>query len=235
MVDMSVAGAPALKRQFYIGVSLLMALIAVTGFWATYFGPLVQGSIDQPLLIHVHAAVFTGWLVLFLVQSALAATGHVLWHLQLGRIGIWYGVLLVLVGLYTGVSRSADLVAAGAPGTGLLWAATADMAFFAVFFAAAVAYRRKHRIHKRLMIVAATALLIAAVARMPFLPPGNLRLLVWTSPILAAIAHDVYRERRVHPVYLLGLAGVMIRRNSTFLNQTESWADFTAWVTGWML
>ena len=55
------------RRPFFIGASLLMALIAVVGFWPTYFGPLVTGRIAQPLLIHVHATVFTGWLVLFLV------------------------------------------------------------------------------------------------------------------------------------------------------------------------
>jgi hypothetical protein len=71
-----------LRRCFYIGISLLIGLTAVAGFWATYFGPLVRGTIEQPLLIHVHATVFVGWLVLFLAQAALVATGHVSWHLD---------------------------------------------------------------------------------------------------------------------------------------------------------
>src|SRR5688572_1053433 len=79
------------RRPFYIGASLLMGLIAVVGFWPTYFGPLVKGTIAQPLLIHIHATVFTGWLVLFLTQAVLAATKQVTWHLRLGKIGIGYG------------------------------------------------------------------------------------------------------------------------------------------------
>ena len=51
------------RRPFYFGVSLLMGLIAIVGFWPTYFGPLVLGTIRQPLLIHLHATVFAGWLV----------------------------------------------------------------------------------------------------------------------------------------------------------------------------
>ena len=84
------------RRPFYIGVSLLMGLIAVVGFWPTYFGPLVLGTLAQPLLIHLHAIVITGWLVLFLTQVVLAATGRVAWHLRLGRIGIGYGVLVII-------------------------------------------------------------------------------------------------------------------------------------------
>jgi hypothetical protein len=43
------------RRPFYIGASLLMGLIAVVGFWPTYFGPLVTGTIAQPLLLQFHA------------------------------------------------------------------------------------------------------------------------------------------------------------------------------------
>src|SRR5258705_11333931 len=96
------------RRPFYIGVSLLMGLIAIVGFWPTYFGPLVLGTISQPLLIHLHATVFSGWLVLFLTQVALAASGRVEWHMRQGRIGLRYCVLGVIVGLLTGINRGAD-------------------------------------------------------------------------------------------------------------------------------
>ena len=55
------------RRPFYIGTSVLMGLMAVVGFWPTYFGPLVRGTLSQPLLIHVHTVVFVGWLALFLI------------------------------------------------------------------------------------------------------------------------------------------------------------------------
>jgi len=129
------------RRPFYIGVSLLMGLIAIVGFWPTYFGPLVFGTISQPLLIHLHATVFSGWLVLFLAQVALAASGRVEWHMRLGRIGIGYGVLVVIVGLLTGISRAAHRVELGLDGERLLFVAVADMTVFSTFFAAAIAFR----------------------------------------------------------------------------------------------
>src|SRR3954469_11959105 len=100
------------RRPLYMALSILIALIAVAGFWPTYFGPLVLGTLVQPLLIHVHAVVFTGWLVLFFFQAYFAATKRIQLHLALGKAGIWYGVLLIIVGLTTGVIRSAARVPA---------------------------------------------------------------------------------------------------------------------------
>ena len=88
-----------------------------------------------------------------------------------------------------------------------------DMLVFAPVFAAAVYYRRKPELHKRLMVVATTSLLIAAAGRMQFLgEPRNLLLLhlIWTAPILLAMAHDFWRQRRVHPVYVLGLVVLVL-------------------------
>jgi hypothetical protein len=218
------------RRPFYIGVTLLMGLIAVVGFWPTYFGPLVLGTIRQPLLIHLHATIFTGWLLLFLTQVLLAATGRVAWHLRLGRIGIGYGVVVVIVGLLTAINRSADRVRAGAAGGRLLFVSVADMAVFSIFFVAAIVLRRKPQVHKRLMLVAATALLVAAASRMTFLP-FVLRQAIWVSPILLAMVYDFRVQRTVHRVYLLGLVALLVRAVSPqFIVDTDAWSAVTHWV-----
>jgi hypothetical protein len=223
------------RRPFYIGASLLMGLIAVVGFWPTYFGPLVTGTIAQPLLIHVHATVFTGWLVLFLAQAVLAATKRVAWHLRLGRIGIGYGALLVVVGLITGALRSSRLPLGG-QAEDLLFAAVSDMVVFSTFFAAAIVYRRKPQVHKRLMMVAANMLLIAAVSRMTFIPPPPagipLFLAIWFLPLLSAIGYDWWSQRRFHPVYVVGLGAFMIRILAIAIHKTETWGAITRAVVG---
>ena len=58
------------------GSPLLAIAIAAVGFWPTYFGPLVAGTAEKTPIIHLHAAVYVGWLALFLTQAALAATGR---------------------------------------------------------------------------------------------------------------------------------------------------------------
>ena len=223
------------RRRFYVGASLLMGLIAVGGFWPTYFGPLVTGTIAQPLLIHIHATVFTGWLVLFLTQAVLAATKQVQWHLRLGKIGIGYGVLLVVVGLTTGVLRSSKLPLGG-QAEDLLFAATADMVVFSSFFAAAIVYRRRPQVHKRLMMVAANMLLIAAVARMKFIPPPPaglpLFLAIWFLPLISAMAYDWRSQRRIHTVYFIGLGAFVIRILAIAIHDTEAWGSLTRAIVG---
>ena len=216
-------------------------MIAGVGFWPTYFGPLVAGTVDRVPVIHFHATVYVGWLAIFLTQAALAATGRVAAHMKLGRFAIGYGVLVIAVGLITTFARFAVRVRAGegvAAQTQLL-GPLLDMLVFAPVFAAAVYYRRKPELHKRLMVVATTSLLIAAVTRMPFLGEPRSQLLlhaIWVAPILLAMAHDFWRHRRIHLVYVLGLVvlvleGPLVRAPARV---SETWQNMAGWLATWV-
>jgi len=218
-------------RRFYIGISLLAVLIAAMGFWPTYFGPLLAGAADHPTVIHVHAAIFSGWLALFAAQAVLAAGGQIALHRKVGEVGIWYGVLIILVGLTTAFSQFADRVQAGSleEAQTRLLAPFTDMIVFPIFFGAAVYFRRKPEIHKRLMLVATTTLLVAASLRMGFLP-RPMRLLVWFSPILLGMAYDLIKRRSIHPVYIIGLAALYVLSLRGALVETDAWLAFSGWL-----
>ena len=231
----------AARRWLYVALAVLATAIAAVGFWPTYFGPLVAGTVDKTEIIHFHAVVYVGWLALFLTQATLAATGRVAAHIKLGRFAIGYGVLVIVIGLITAFARFAVRVHAGeaAAAQAQLLGPLLDMLVFAPLFAAAIYYRRTPELHKRLMIVATTALLIAAVTRMPVLgsPPNRLLLhLIWTAPILLAMAHDFWRQRKVHPIYVLGLVvlvleGPLVRAPA---RQSQLWADASRWLVTWV-
>src|SRR5262245_4461081 len=55
---------------FYFFMSLLIAVVVVYGFSQTIDMNLIHPAIPRPFLLYVHAAVFTGWLLFFLLQSA---------------------------------------------------------------------------------------------------------------------------------------------------------------------
>jgi len=229
-------------RRLYVGLAVFAAVIAAVGFWPTYFGPLVAGTLDEIPIIHFHAAVYVGWLAIFITQAVLAATGRVAAHMKLGRFAIGYGVLVIVVGLLTAFARFSVRVRAGeaVAAQAQLLGPLLDMLVFAPLFAAAIYYRRKPELHKRLMIVATTSLLIAAVGRMPFLgaPPDRLLLhLIWTAPILLAMAHDFWRQRRVHPVYVLGL--VVLVLEGPFVRGparvSEAWQSMAGWLATWVV
>ena len=118
----------------------------------------------------------------------------------------------------------------GGQAEGLLYVAFVDMLVFASLFAAAIRFRRRPGLHKRLMTSAATALLVAAAGRMSFLPapPGGLAVmfLVWSSPLLLAVMYDWRDSRGVHPVYITGFVVFAFRVWSEPLALTSPWTAF---------
>ena len=97
-----------------------------------------------------------------------------------------------------------------------------DMVLFAGFFGAAVAYRRTPEIHKRLILAATVALAFAAVARMSFKSP-LVFLLIWLSPLFAAMAFDMFTRRRVHPVHVVNVAVLTAAFLRIFFMESEGW------------
>ncbi|MBC8025914.1 MAG: hypothetical protein H7Y89_07980 [Steroidobacteraceae bacterium] len=229
--------APVLlpQRRIFVPLALFIALIAFVGFWPTYFGRVLAGTVSAPLIIHIHAAVFVLWLALFITQAVLAATGRRALHIKLGPWVMAYGLFLIAVALLTTVAVFHQRVADGhfADATRRLFAPLRDMLVFAPFLAAGWIYRHKPEIHKRIMVAATTILLIAAVVRLAFLgrpAPMPQFLLVWLAPVYLAMAWDWYSRRIVHPVYVIAVAVMVSMRLMLPLRDTDAWLAFATWL-----
>jgi hypothetical protein len=187
----------------------------------------------------VHAAVYVGWLALLIAQTVLAARGDIAAHRRVGKFGIGYGALVWILGLVVSVAMPVFNVRSGLwpmeRGEQFLAVPLGDMALFGAFFGAAIAYRRKPEIHKRLIVLAAVAVMFAAVGRAltnvsvllggAEAPLGGVpaRLLLWYSPVLVAIVYDLVARRRVHPVYLIGVAAMAVAFLRVPYSQTDQW------------
>jgi len=225
---MSSASFPSISRpRFYVSLAAFMSLIVLAGFWPTYFGQILKGIPDRPWVVHLHGLVFTGWMVLLIAQVILAATGRTQTHRALGSIGIAYGFLVLALGLVISIAAPVLHVKAGEQtidaAAGFMIIPLGDMALFATFFIPAVIYRRQPEIHKRLILLATTALLFAAAGRMSASITVPVSVLVWFSPILIGMAYDKWTRRKVHPVYFLGMAILAIGFTRIFLTGTEAW------------
>lgn len=216
-------------RLFYVGLVLFMIIIVLTGFWPSYFGRVFRGIVDEwPWVIHMHAATFIGFMGLLLTQALLVATGRTRLHKKLGTVGIGYGILVIFIGLV--VSFALPLHHLNVDdwemdqAAGLLLTGWCDMALFAVLFGTAIAYRRRPETHKRLILLAAVAIILPAASRLVFAlfgPQVLIFLLVWWSPVLLGIGYDLLTRRRIHPAYLVGALILLLRVAARFLITTS--------------
>jgi hypothetical protein len=196
------AAAVARTRRAYFGIALLIASIVAWGFWKTYYSRPFARS-DLPSIVHLHAAVFSAWVLILVAQAAVVARGHVRMHRQIGTVALAYGALVFAVGLVVSVGAPALRVRAGqfpieVGGVVVLYNLM-DMLLFGAFLTLAFAYRNRPELHKRWIIASTAALCGAAIGRV--LPGSTPQyLLLWLSPILAMVVVDLAVHRRVHVV-----------------------------------
>lgn len=220
------------KSPFFTLLGLALLILAIAGFWPQYFSA-VTGRAPEPStqfwLIHFHAALFTGWMLVYIGQGALVLTGQTRRHLRLGPSLAAYGFITAAVGTYAafvlahrlGVRRN-DFDAAAE----FIFYPLLDMVFFAGFLAAAVVWRKRPDLHKRAMLVATFSIAVVGVGRLI----GRLPLesaFVWQPlnllPLLAVIAHDLVVARRIYAVMAVGLALHLLRLNGELFTMTEAW------------
>jgi len=194
--------------------------------------------------------VSVGWLLLFFAQTTLAATSRVTTHRRVGVVGavlsvavVVLGALVVMAQARRGFDLSGDIARLPLPAGVDGLSATVALLFFPVQFGvlvgAALWYRHRPRIHKRLM-------LFAALAGITPTPVAHL-IGHWVGPQpwadalfpLSAIffvsliaVHERVTEGRVHPVTLwLGILVVVMERVVTLgVQRTEAWRSFAQWL-----
>jgi MFS family permease len=220
-----VISAQRRSHQFYVGLTLFLIATVVIGFWPSYFGTLLSGGVARPFVMHLHGAIFTGWMALLFLQVGLAASGRVRTHRRVGKFGIGYGALVWIMGVIATFAAPVIHVQAGEWGVdqaaGFLILPIGDMVLFGGFFGAAVKYRHKPEIHKRLIVAATVALAFAAVARMNLALP--IFFLIWMVPMVALAAFDFLSTRKVHAVTALSIAVMAIAFPRVLLVESERW------------
>jgi hypothetical protein len=229
-------------RIFYSSMAIGMALTVLIGFGPTYYTKLfghvpmstLSGGPMTPL-VHIHGVLFTAWVLLFIVQTALVARHRVSAHRRIGIAGALLAASMVVVGTLTALKMAAR---GSAPGgidpLSFSMVPLSDMFFFAVFVGAALSLRANREAHKRLMLLAYVSIVVAAVARLPgVLPLGPFAFFgLAFVVILVGIIYDIVSRHRVHPVYIWG-GGVLALSVPLRLavSRTDVWKSFAQSLT----
>jgi hypothetical protein len=179
--------ASARKRAddiFFTTMSVIMLAIVFLGFASSYFLRGAAFSHLPSLLVHLHGAVFSSWIILFVIQSSLVSAGNVRLHRKLGIVGAVIAGLMVVLGVLTPfgtLRRGAQLPSIFTPASFLI-GNVLGILFFGAFVAVAVWKRNNRVVHKRLMLIANVMLMSPALSRMAFPVMEHPRM---TFPVMA--------------------------------------------------
>jgi hypothetical protein len=232
----------AFDRVFYSGMAIAMAVTAFIGFAPTYYlrafsgaPPTVTGATTLSALAQLHGALFTGWVLLFIVQTALVASDKTRVHRRLGIAGAVLAAAMVIVGSATAIAAAARGAAPpGVDALAFLSIPLFDMLLFGTFVGAALWNRRRREAHKRLMLLAYISIITAAIARFPgVLPYGPLAFFGLAFIYLViAVTYDAVSRGRVHPTYIWGgtllVLSVPVR---LMISGTAAWTGIARFLT----
>ena len=200
-------------RVFYSTMALVMALTVFVGFARTYYlKPILHTPVNPrqgPLtpLAHVHAFLFTSWVLLVIAQTTLIAQRRVSVHRRLGIAGAVLAAVMVVVGALTLLKTAArGVMPHGLTLPLFVMGPLSNVLFFGVFVVLALRMRKNREAHKRLMLLAYMCILGAAIGRIPgVLAIGPAAPIAFTFVfLLIGIVYDLLTRHSIHPAYKWG-------------------------------
>ncbi len=82
--------------RFFLIAAVVMTLVIFSGFSLQL--AMGRSSFASPLLVHAHALVFMGWVLLFFASEHLRRNGRTALHRRLGWIGAGWIFAMVVLG-----------------------------------------------------------------------------------------------------------------------------------------
>src|SRR3954453_12970470 len=199
--------------RFFVRGAVIMALTIVAGF--SFQLAMGRSTFGSPPLVHAHAIVFMGWVVIYLTQNLLIGTGRVDIHRKLGWIAVGWIFPMVLLGCLVTLAmvRRGQVPFFFRPLQFLVFDPLTVLTFAGLTLAA-VTMRRRTEWHRRLHFCGMSMLLGPAFGRL--LPMPLLQPWAWEAAFavtilfpMAGVWADIRRSGRAHPAWLYGIAAMI--------------------------
>jgi hypothetical protein len=206
-------GAERSERKFFFLMALVMAAIVVSGF--AFNLAMGRSTFAVPVIYHLHAGVFFGWLAIYVAQNGLIASNNIAFHRRLGLLAYFWAPLMVGMGFALMIT---SLRRTGGPfffdQNEFLFSNSLLLVLVAALIYIALRQRRYLGWHRRLMFVAMSVLTGPGIGRLlpsPLLIPNAWRIMIAITLVFPAIgmAADLRRHGRVHPAWWWGVGAVI--------------------------
>jgi len=196
-------------RIFFVGMAVTIAAIAIVAFTFSLLKTNLASQLSSTW-VKFHVVTFSSWILLFFAQTVLVASRRTDLHRRLGVAGAILAATMTIVTIEISFEavRQGRAVLTMPPLQAFVFYTVphVDMFLFTGFVIAALLFRHKPEIHKRLMLLTTIALLDAVADRLPVLWRfGRMtHFLVQDVLVLAGIIYDLKSRGRVNPAYIWG-------------------------------
>lgn len=206
----SVTGRKTVRKAgrtniFFLVYAVLFPVITLIGFLPSYTA-MNAGQFSIHWLAHVHGAMMSAWLLVYIAQVALAVVGNFRFHKKLGLLAVALGIL---IWISMGAVSVRALVGNPTPLDSFLFdillVQLYIMQVFGIFFTWGILVRKKAEEHKRLLFLSTLVLMQAALDRVPFLQSGVLAFIALDLLLLPLFIYDWITLKRIHKITWIGL------------------------------
>jgi len=201
-------------RNFFLAICLAMLAGVGLGFGSDIVRHVTTHARPYPPIVHLHAAVFSAWLILLIVQVSLVRVGRRDLHRKLGTGMLFLAALMLAVGPATAYISHRERMGQAGHNPSMLIVQLTDMIAFATMVAAGVWKRADPSAHKRLMLLATIYISDAGffrILRIFHIQIGPTLLDRWSAfyfgPVMLILCMGVYdfiTRRHLHPAYVAG-------------------------------
>jgi hypothetical protein len=211
----------AADRNTFLALLILTWAGIVGGFGLDVIDHVRNSTRAYPLIVHLHALLFTGWLVLLTVQMMLVRGHRLDLHRRLGLAMAWLIPAMVVIALATAWTVQRQVAALPGPqDPQFISINLTDMLGFATLAGHQPFVRRDPPAHKRLMLLSLFYLSTAGFARVWLLtigPAGTDTFwgffiafnLGGDIPVVLLGAYDLATRGRLHPAYVVGAGWIL--------------------------
>jgi hypothetical protein len=238
------APSHAWDRNFFLILLGLIWLPILSGFGLDMANHIQTDEAAYPLMVHVHAVVYVGWLVLLTTQIALIRIRKPALHRKLGVTGAAWVPLMVLVGLGAAWVQHIAHYTPEAPHTAFFAIEIASVTAFAPLAAYALLRRGDPSAHKRLILLATLSLMSAGFGRLwdytigDALGEGEWQFaahlyLGATLLVLLVGGYDLATRKRLHSAYLPATGWILLNQTAAVLLYfSPAWREFAPHLIG---
>ena len=200
---------PVGNERFFLGAAIVMTIVIVAGFANQY--AMGRSTFYSPPLVHAHAIIFMGWVMIYLAQNFLVATDRMAIHRRLGWLAAGWMVPMIVLGFGVTVAmvRRGQVPFFFQPLHFLVFDPMSVLTF-AALTGSAIVMRHETEWHRRLHLCGMAMLMGPGFGRL--LPMPLIQPWAWEAsfaggllfPVAGVIA-DIRRTGRVHPAYRWGI------------------------------